>query len=122
MAPPRTLLPLLHRDPPSEGLNAFTAADISAVDAGILADYDVVVLGEMAISAAQATMFADWVDGGGNLIAMRPDADLAGLLGLADTGTDMSDAYLQIDTSPGSPVRASSGRRSSSMARLTDTR
>ena len=31
-------------------------------------------------------MFADWVTAGGNLIAMRPDADLAGLLGLDRRG------------------------------------
>ena len=29
-------------------------------------------------------MFTDWVNGGGNLIAMRPDKQLAGLLGLTD--------------------------------------
>ena len=40
-----------------------------------------------------------WVTAGGNLIAMRPDPDLAGLLGLTDTGTDLSDAYLLFDTS-----------------------
>ena len=44
-----------------------------------------------------------WVDAGGNLIAMRPDPDLAGLLGLTDAGTDLSDAYLQIDTAAASP-------------------
>ena len=37
-------------------------------------------------------MLSDWVDRGGNLIAMRPDPDLAGLLGLTDSGTDLSDA------------------------------
>ena len=34
---------------------------------------------------------------------MRPDPDLAGLLGLVDVGTDLSDAYLQIDTGAGRP-------------------
>ena len=34
---------------------------------------------------------------------MRPDPDLAGLLGLTDAGTDLSDAYLQIDTGAGKP-------------------
>ena len=48
-------------------------------------------------------MFDDWVTAGGNLIAMRPDPDLAGLLGLVDAGTDLSDAYLQIDTGAGKP-------------------
>ena len=48
-------------------------------------------------------MLADWVNAGGNLIAMRPDPDLAGLLGLTDTATDLSNAYLQIDTAAGKP-------------------
>ena len=87
----------------NEGLNAFTAVDISAVDAALLADYDVAILGEVSVSPAQAAMLASWVDGGGNLIAMRPDPDLAGLLGLTDAGTDLSDAYLQIDTAGGAP-------------------
>ncbi len=87
----------------NEGLNAFNAVDISSVNAGLLADYDVVILGEVAVSAAQATMFGNWVDAGGNLIAMRPDADLASLLGLTDTGAELSDAYLQIDTGVGRP-------------------
>ncbi len=34
---------------------------------------------------------------------MRPDPDLAGLLGLTDAGTDLSNAYLQIDTTAGKP-------------------
>ena len=33
-------------------------------------------------------MFTTWVNGGGNLIAMRPDKQLAGLLGLTDAGGD----------------------------------
>ncbi len=66
-------------------------------------------------------MFADWVTAGGNLIAMRPDPDLAGLLGLTDAGTDLADAYLQIDTTAGSPAPGSSARRSSSTAPPTAT-
>ena len=58
--------------------------DISAVDAALLADYDVAILGEVSVSPAQAATLASWVDGGGNLIAMRPDPDLAGLIGLID--------------------------------------
>ena len=87
----------------NEGLNAFNAVNLSTVDATLLADYDVVILGEIAVDAPQAAMFATWVDAGGNLIAMRPDPDLAGLLGLTDAGTDLSDAYLQIDTGAGKP-------------------
>ena len=55
------------------------------------------------MSPSQAAIFETWVNAGGNLIAMRPDADLAGLLGLTDTATDLTNAYLQIDTTPGKP-------------------
>ena len=44
--------------------------------------------------------------GGGNLIAMRPDPQLAGLLGLTDIGSDLSEGYIQVDTgsSPGAGI------------------
>ncbi len=85
----------------AEGLNSFTATDISAVDATLLSTHDVVVLGEMSLSAAQVTMLSDWVDGGGNLIALRPDKQLAGLLGLTDAATTLSEGYLLVDTASG---------------------
>ena len=87
----------------NEGLNAFNAVDITSVNATMLGDYDVVILGEVSIDTSQAAMFEAWVTAGGNLIAMRPDPDLAGLLGLTDAGTDLSDAYLLFDTSGGKP-------------------
>jgi hypothetical protein len=82
----------------AEGLNAFTAADLSAVNATMLASYDVVILGEVPLTAAQVTMFTDWVTAGGNMIAMRPDKKLASLLGLtALTGT-LTNGYLLADS------------------------
>jgi len=88
----------------AEGLNAFAVADITDVDAGLLAAYDIAILAEMSLTADQVTLLSGWVQGGGNLIAMRPDKQLAGLLGLSNSGTTLSDAYLQMDTSrtPGS--------------------
>lgn len=82
----------------NEGLNEFYATDITSVTAQMLTGYDVVILGEMSLDAAQVTMFHDWVLAGGNLIAMRPDKQLAGLLGLTDAGSTLSNEYLRIDT------------------------
>ena len=45
------------------------------------------------------TTLTGWVNGGGNLIAMRPDKQLAGLLGLTDAGATLPNAYLKVDTS-----------------------
>jgi hypothetical protein len=69
-----------------EGLNEFDVADIGSVDPQTLAAHGVVVLGHTSLSDAQVAMFSGWVQGGGNLVAMRPDKKLAGLLGLADAG------------------------------------
>jgi hypothetical protein len=82
----------------NEGMNAYTVTDISLVTSERLAGQSLVILGEMALTAAQVTMFSDWVNAGGNLIAMRPDKQLAGLLGLTDASATLSNAYLQVDT------------------------
>jgi hypothetical protein len=51
-------------------------------------------------------MLSNWVAAGGNLIAMRPDKQLASLLGIIDAATVRSDGYLRIDTSlePGASI------------------
>ncbi len=85
----------------AEGLNEFMAMDISKVTADTLNGYQVVILGEMPLTTAQVTMFTNWVTNGGNLIAMRPDAQLANLLGLSGPTGTRSNAYLLVDTSAG---------------------
>ncbi|HEV2781198.1 MAG TPA: DUF4082 domain-containing protein [Actinophytocola sp.] len=82
----------------AEGFNSFATADLSTVDAAGLSQYDVAVLGEIPLTTAQVTMLTDWVNAGGNLIAMRPDKKLAALLGLSDQGTILTNGYLQIAT------------------------
>lgn len=83
----------------AEGFNMYRMMDISNVTDATLDDYDVVILGEMPLTGTQATMFSDWVtNDGGNLIAMRPDADLASLLGLMSQGATLSDAYFRVNT------------------------
>ena len=73
-------------------------ADVDAVTPATLASYDVVLLAKTPLTAAQVSMFSTWVNGGGNLIAMAPDAQLAPLLGLTPLGTTLSNAYLAINT------------------------
>ena len=88
----------------TEGLNEFSVTDISLVTADTLSSYQVVLLGEMPLTASQVTMFSDWVYNGGDLIAMRPDKQLAGLLGLSDASATLADAYLDINTTAGPGV------------------
>jgi len=82
----------------TEGLNAFAVADITELTVPLLADHDVVVLGEMSLTASQVTLLSDWVAAGGNLIALRPDAQLAGLLGLTGPSAQQDEGYILIDT------------------------
>ncbi len=83
----------------AEGLNLFGVATTSALTAPALAPYTTVVLAETTLTSDQVTALTAWVTAGGNLIAVRPDAQLAGLLGLsAPTGT-LSEGYIKVDTS-----------------------
>jgi hypothetical protein len=90
----------------AEGLNEFAVADVSTVTPASLAGADAVVLAKAALSPSQVGMFTNYVVGGGNLIAMRPDKQLAPLLGLADTGATLANAYMRIDAGrpPGAGV------------------
>ncbi len=81
----------------AEGLNLFAARDLSTVTATILNSYDVVVLGETPLTAAQVTMFTTWVNAGGTLIAMRPSKLLARLMGLTDAASTLSNQYLKVN-------------------------
>ncbi len=83
-----------------EGLNAFTVTDLSLVTPAVLTAHDVAILAEVpALSSGQATMLSNWVTNeGGNLIAMRPDPELAALCGLSTPSGTLANAYMLIDT------------------------
>jgi hypothetical protein len=80
----------------AEGLNEFAVADVGSLSAQSLSAYQVVVLAQTGLSDAQAALLNSWVGAGGNLIAMRPDPKLAGLLGLGSDGGDLDNGYLQV--------------------------
>ena len=72
----------------AEGLNEFAVSDIARLTAATLAAYDVVILADGRSPPPRRRCSETGSQGGGNLIAMRPDAQLAGLLGLSDAGGD----------------------------------
>src|SRR5919198_190480 len=88
----------------NEGLNEFDTADISVLTSTTLAGYDLVVLGDMSLTASQVTTLTNWVNAGGNLIATHPDKQLAGLLGLISSSSTLSNAYVLMNTSAGPGV------------------
>ncbi|WP_303310999.1 N,N-dimethylformamidase beta subunit family domain-containing protein [Hymenobacter sp. BT730] len=90
----------------AEGFNEFAAKDISEVrsNTALLNSYDVIVLGNIPLQAADVTLLTNWVTAGGTLIAFRPDAQLASLLGLTPAGGTLSDKYLLVNTASGPGV------------------
>jgi hypothetical protein len=92
----------------AEGYNGFEAEDISKVNADVLDSFDVVILGQLqpAEYVSIQTILTTWVNAGGTLIALRPDAtnaSLISLFGLTATGSNLSDRYLLVDTTAGKP-------------------
>lgn len=83
----------------TEGFNEFSVADIGTVTATTLNSYDVVILAKTPVSSTQATMFTNWVTAGGNLIAMDPPAQLAGLLGITQTAGTLANGYVLVNNS-----------------------
>jgi hypothetical protein len=83
----------------AEGMNEFITIGPSLLSPQVLSFFDTVLVGDLPLTADQASVLNDWVNAGGNLVAMRPDKKLAGLLGLVDTGTTLANAYLDVDTS-----------------------
>lgn len=87
----------------AEGLNEFFVQDISTVDATVLNNYDVVILGETPVTTAQADMFTTWVNAGGTLIAYRPSTELSSLLGITKQSGTLAEGYILVNTANGTP-------------------
>ena len=88
----------------SEGLVEFEQAERAALLAATspqacLSAYDVVLMAEMDLDAAEEKLLREYVAAGGVLIAMRPDADLADLFGIrvAGTGAEQVLQYFALD-------------------------
>jgi hypothetical protein len=89
----------------AEGLNEFAVADVDTLSPGLLSAYQVVLVAEAPVDATQASMLSSWVSAGGNLIAMRPDDTLGGLLGLGGDTGDISNQYVTVAQSgPGAGI------------------
>ncbi len=82
----------------AEGWNAFNALDISAVTTTEINKYDVVIVGDITLTAAQVTMLTNWVNAGGTLIAFHPDPQLSALLGIVSAGGTLAEKYLLVNT------------------------
>jgi hypothetical protein len=81
----------------AEGLNAFRVARLDALDPDYLSRFDVVLLSAGPLEADQVGLLQDYVTGGGGLIAMQPDPQLAAILGVSFTGGQAERGYLRVN-------------------------
>src|SRR6266545_355368 len=81
----------------TEGLNAFDVAQVSSVTSSDLTQHKLAVLAETSLTSAQVTLFTNYVNGGGRLLALRPTTQIASLFGLTSLGTTQTDGYLAIN-------------------------
>jgi hypothetical protein len=82
----------------TEGLNGFQTAQLGDLTASFLANYDVVVLPHLTLTAAQAALLQNYVSAGGTLVGFRPDLQLANVFGVSSLGTTLTEGWLKIDT------------------------
>ncbi|HYK44140.1 MAG TPA: N,N-dimethylformamidase beta subunit family domain-containing protein, partial [Parafilimonas sp.] len=85
----------------AEGLNEFKVLDLADVNSKVLDKYDVVVVGNISLTATKVTLLTNWTNAGGTLIALKPDSKLASLLGLSATSSTLANKYLLVNTSSG---------------------
>ena len=89
-----------------QGYTDFRAVDITEVNAAMLDSFDVILLGNMTVDAGQVSMFTNWVNAGGTLIAQRPSAMLLPLMGVTSGGVktdNITNTYLLVNTATGTP-------------------
>ncbi len=82
----------------AEGFNEFQVESPSASDLTVnyLNRFDVVILTETKLNSAQRDLFSNYVHDGGNLIAFRPDKELAPVFGIYPSDPKISDGYVKI--------------------------
>lgn len=81
----------------AEGLNSYDLMQLDTVTANDLSQHKLAVLAETPLTLTQANMFTTYVSGGGRLLALRPDPQIAPLFGLTAVGTNQTNGYLKID-------------------------
>lgn len=94
----------------AEGLNGFDTRAPEAIDARVLEQHAVAIVGAGASSDKLAAVLRPWVREGGAVVAMSPQGDLAQLAGLTPVDGELRDAYLKVDGSraPGKGITSTS--------------
>ena len=70
----------------AEGFNEFETGNINNLTDEYLQQFDIVILTEMPVTTAQSDMLKRYVNGGGNLVGLRPNASLYDVFGVSIGG------------------------------------
>ncbi len=82
----------------AEGINTYDNVDLASNPTPDLAPYKIVILAETTLTGTPPSLFITYVNGGGKLIAMRPDPQIMSLFGLNGlTLPSQTDGYLKFD-------------------------
>ena len=90
-----------------EGLVEFEQTQrntFSTIPSTLLQSYETVFLAEMDLSTADEQLLRGYVQNGGNLVAMRPDTDLADLFGVAIQGNRPEQLLQHFGVAPNLPA------------------
>lgn len=82
----------------AEGVNCFHTTDLSALQADSLSKYNVVILAETSLDAAQADMFSAYVSRGGRLVSMRPADGLESVFGVERSEGVFLEGYVKTES------------------------
>ncbi len=82
----------------AEGFSSFETVDLGALTEANLQKASVALLPALELTQPQTDLISGWVRGGGNLVAVRPDAKLADTVGLSRASGEERDGYLRVDT------------------------
>jgi hypothetical protein len=82
----------------AEGLNTFDVVALSALTATDLTEHAVTVLAETTLTAPQAALLTAYVNGGGRLLAMKPDAQIKALFNLGNAAGAVNNGYVRINS------------------------
>ena len=72
----------------TEGLNGFQTAQLTDLTSTFLTNYDVVILPHLTLTAAEATLFQNYVNAGGTLVGFRPDLATGQCIRRGSSGDD----------------------------------
>ena len=88
----------------AEGVNSFHTTDLSTLQSASLEKYDIAILAETQLTAAQAGMFETYITRGGQLVSMKATDNLETVFGVERGEGALSKGYVK--TEPSHPVTA----------------